>query len=423
MTVAERFITLLLIMRRLLVLVLVLCAGCAGRSVVLQPAASDKPLVILISYDGWRWDYDRKVPTPNLQRLIAQGVKAEGLIPAYPSKTFPNHYTIVTGLYPGHHGMVANTIRDPATGRVFVRSNPTEVADPMWWGGDPIWNVAQRSGIFAGTMFWPGSEAPVGGMRPRYWREYDEKVSPLARIEQLLSWLDLPAAERPSFMTLYLNEVDEMGHFYGPDSPQVRDAIAATDTYLGRLMRGLEQRGLSAAANIVIVSDHGMVPTHRSRTIVVDDYVPLADVQIVDINPTLGVVPAAGKVESVYQALSTAHPNLTMYRRDETPLHWRFRGQPRVPEITGVADEGWVVLRRGEVQEYWKRSDTGGQHGYEPSLESMRGIFVAAGPAFKQGARVAAFENVHVHNMLARAMGIAPARNDGDPAVADRVMR
>jgi predicted AlkP superfamily pyrophosphatase or phosphodiesterase len=410
-------------MRRLLVLILVLGAGCAGRSVALQQTVADKPLVILISYDGWRWDYDRKAPTPNLQQLIAQGVKAEGLIPAYPSKTFPNHYTIVTGLYPGHHGMVANTIRDPATGRVFVRSNPKEVADPMWWGGDPMWNVAQRNGMLAATMFWPGSEAPVGGMRPRYWREYDERVSPVARIEQLLSWLDQPAAERPSLMTLYLNEVDEMGHFYGPDSSQVRDAIAATDTYLGQLMRGLERRGLLAAANIVIVSDHGMAPTHRSRTIVVDDYVSLADVQIVDINPTLGVVPKAGAVESVYEALSKAHPKLTVYRREATPLHWRFRGQPRVPDLTGVADEGWVVLRRADVEEYWKRSDTGGQHGYEPSLESMRGIFVATGPAFKRNARVSAFENVHVYNMLARALRVAPARNDGDPAVADRVMR
>jgi predicted AlkP superfamily pyrophosphatase or phosphodiesterase len=223
-------------------------------------------------------------------------------------------------------------------------------------------------------------------------------------------------------MTLYLNEVDEMGHFYGPDSSQVRDAIAATDTYLGRLMSGLEQRGLLSAANVVILSDHGMAPTHRSRTIVVDDYVPLADIEIVDINPTLGVVPAAGKAESVYRALGTAHANLKMYRREETPLHWRFRGQPRVPEVTGVADEGWVVLRRGDVQEYWKRSDNGGQHGYEPSSEAMRGIFVAAGPAFKQGIRVPAFENVHVYNMLARALGVPPASNDGDAAVADRVM-
>jgi predicted AlkP superfamily pyrophosphatase or phosphodiesterase len=214
-----------------------------------------------------------------------------------------------------------------------------------------------------------------------------------------------------------------MGHFYGPESPQVRDAIVAADRYLGQLMDGLEQRGLLAAANIVIVSDHGMAPTQRSRTIVVDDYVPAADIQVVDINPTLGVVPAAGKTQSVYEALSKAHPNLKMYRREETPLHWRFRGQPRVPDVTGVADEGWVVLRRADVETYWQRSDTGGQHGYDPSRESMRGIFVAAGPAFKQGARVPAFENVHVYNMLARALQVTAPRNDGDPAVADRVMR
>jgi predicted AlkP superfamily pyrophosphatase or phosphodiesterase len=411
-------------MRRV-VWVLVLCAAtaCAAVSQGRRAGQAARPLLLLVSFDGFRWDYDRTTPAPNLRALAARGVRAQGLIPAYPSKTVPNHYSIATGLYPGHHGMVGNIVRDPQSGRLFERTNRAEVENPMWWGGDPIWNTAQRAGLIAATMFWPGSEAPVGGMRPQFWREFDETVPGTDRVAQVLAWLDLPLAERPAFMTLYLNDVDTMGHLYGPASPQVRDAIVQADEQLGVLLTGLTARGLADRTNIVVVSDHGMAPTIRARTIVVDDYVSLADIEIADINPTLGVAPAKGKEEQVFRALSMAHPNLTMYRREDTPTHWRFREQPRVPPIAGVADEGWVVLRRASVDDYWKRGPNGGQHGYDPSLVSMRGIFIAAGPAFKQGATVPAFENVHIYNAMAMVLGLTPSPNDGDPQIARRLLR
>jgi predicted AlkP superfamily pyrophosphatase or phosphodiesterase len=406
---------------------LLVCVGTACAAAYGPKPASEAgrpPLLILVSFDGWRWDYHTKVAAPHLSALMARGVRAEGLIPAYPSKTVPNHYSLVTGLYPGHHGMVANTIRDPRTGRLFERTNRTEVEDPMWWGGDPLWNTAQRAGLTAATMFWPGSEAPVGGMQPKYWREFDEAVPGARRVEQVLTWLDLPEPERPRFVTLYLNDVDTFGHWYGPDSPLVRDAIERTDGQLGALVDGLRRRGLLDDANIVVVSDHGMTSTTRARTIVVDDYISLADVEIADINPTLGLTPRAGKEAAVFDALRTAHPHFTIYRREQTPRHWHFRDQPRVPPLTGVADEGWVVLLRRNVDEYWKRSGDGGQHGYDPRLVSMRGVLVAAGPAFRNdGAVVAAFENVHVYNMLAMVLGVKPSSNDGDPAVVRRLLR
>ena len=408
--------------RPLLLLVLLAATACAARQSG-TGTSGESPLLILVSFDGWRWDYHTKAPAPNLRALARRGVRADGLIPGFPSKTIPNHYSIATGLYPGHHGMIANTIRDPQTGRLFERTNRQEVEDPMWWGGDPIWNLAQRAGLIAGTMFWPGSEAPVGGMRPRFWREFDDALPSAARVDQVLAWLDAPPHERPAFYTLYLSEVDVMGHWYGPDSRQVYDAIVRADAELGRLVAALEHRGTLSRALLVIVSDHGMAPTARERTIVVDDHVSSDDVEIADINPTLGIMPKPGREDAVFRALRGAHPSLTMYRRQETPLHWRFRDQPRVPPITGVADEGWVVLRRAAVDEYWKRSPNGGQHGYDPQLPSMRGIFVAAGPAFKQGIEVPAFENVHVYNALAFALGLRPTRNDGDPAVARQLLR
>jgi len=385
--------------------------------------APSAPLTIIVSFDGWRWDYDSKAPAPALRALMARGVRAEGLIPAFPSKTVPNHYSIATGLYPGHHGMIANVIRDPGTGRVFRRTDRAEVANPMWWGGEPIWNTAQRQGLIAATMFWPGSEAPVGGMRPRYWREFDEGVPSAARVDQVLEWLDRPKGERPSLVTLYFDQVDRMGHWYGPDSTQVRDAIVQVDAQLGRLVEALAARGQLDRTNIVVVSDHGMAPTTQRQTIFVDDYVSLNDIEIADINPTLGVIPKPERVEAVYRTLANAHPRLSMYRAAETPESWHLRGQPRVPPITGVADEGWVVLRRADFAEYWHRSPTGGQHGYDPDVKSMRGLFVAAGPAFKAGAVVPAMENVNVYRAVALALGIEPRDTDADPAEVAALMR
>jgi predicted AlkP superfamily pyrophosphatase or phosphodiesterase len=385
--------------------------------------APPRPVTILVSFDGWRWDYDTKAPAPALRALMARGVRAEGLIPAYPSKTLPNHYTMATGLYPGHHGIIGNVIRDPGTGRVFRRTDRIEVANPMWWGGEPIWNAAQRQGLIAATMFWPGSEAPVGGMQPRYWRQFDAAVRPAARVDQVLAWLDTPRADRPSLVTLYFDEVDLMGHWYGPDSAQVRDAIRHTDAELAHLVDGLAARGLLDRANLVVVSDHGMAPTTQRQTIFVDDYVSLADVEIADINPTLGVIPKAGRGDAVYGALAHAHPRLSMYRAADTPESWHLRGQPRVPPITGVADEGWVVLRHADFADYWKRSPTGGQHGYDPDVRTMRGIFVAAGPAFKAGAVVPAMENVNVYRAVALALGIEPRETDANPAEVSALMR
>ena len=405
-------------------LVLLLAGVAAGTSLFLaQTRPAEAPLTILVSIDGWRWDYDTKAPSPHMRALIARGVRAEALIPGYPSKTVPGHYSMATGLFPGHHGMIANVIRDPATGRIFRRTDREAVSDPMWWGGEPIWNTVQRQGLTAATMFWPGSEAKVGGMQPRYWRVYDETVPAAARVDQVLSWLDLPAAQRPSLVTLYFDQVDRMGHWYGPDSTQVRDEIVRTDAQIGRLVEGLGARSLIGRANIVVVSDHGMAPTAQRQTIFVDDYVALADIEIADINPTLGVIPRPGRDEAVYRALSTAHPRLSMYRADQTPEWWHFRNQPRVPPITGVADEGWVVMRRADFANYWRRSPTGGQHGYDPRTPSMGGLFVAAGPAFKAGVTVPAMENVNVYRIVALALGVEPRDTDADPAAVQTVMR
>ena len=411
-------------MRRLALVVPLLLAA-AALFAQNQPAGDIPPTVIVLSFDGWRWDYDTKAPAPNLRSLMARGVRAESLIPSFPSKTFPNHYTIVTGLYPGHHGIVANTIKDPATGRVFETSSVREVRDPMWWGGEPIWVTAARAGQASAAMFWPGSEAPIRGVRPRYWTAYDGAYPAEARIDQVLGWLDLPARNRPRFITVYFEDTDRAGHQRGPDSAAVREAITRADSYLGRLLRGLERLRLSERVNIVVVSDHGMTAVDNDRVIVVDDYVPLDDIEIVDINPTLAIIPRPGKADAVFRALEKAHPRLKIYRPETTPQAWHYRDHPRIPPIIGIADEGWQVLRRNTLAGLRARpaGAAAGQHGYDPQLMSMRGVFVAAGPAFKRGITVPAFENVDIYNALAHALKVPPATNDGNPKIAQTLLR
>lgn len=389
----------------------------------LPAPAALKPSIILISFDGFRWDYTSKAPTPNLRSLAARGVRAGGLIPSYPSKTFPNHYTIVTGLHPGHHGIVANNILDTATGRRFAPATVREVQDAMWWGGEPIWVTAQRNGMLAGAMYWPGSEAPIQGVFPQYWKAFASALPPEERVNEVLRWVDLPDAERPRMINLYFSDVDTAGHADGPDSPAVRVAITRVDGYLGDLIRGLEQRRVLEQFNIIVVSDHGMAATDSRHVVVLDDYISLADVDIVDLNPTLAVVPKAGREDAVYRALSRAK-RLKVYRRADTPEHWEYRDHPRIPSIVGGADEGWQVLRRATLEQIRAGTlrEEHGAHGYDPQFKSMRGIFVAAGPAFKQGKTVPAFQNVHIYHALARILGVAPAPNDGDPAIAQRLL-
>jgi predicted AlkP superfamily pyrophosphatase or phosphodiesterase len=411
--------------RRLALLLLLLLGswGAIGRA---QAPASDlKPTVILVSIDGWRWDYAQKYSAPTIRQLIARGVSAP-LIPSFPSKTFPNHYTIVTGLYPGHHGIVGNTVWDALTSRRLTMANRTENQDPMWWGGEPLWVTVQRAGGTAAPMFWPGSEAPIFGQRARFWAPFDNGLSPNTRVDRVLRWLDLPVADRPTFLTLYFSDVDGAGHDSGPESRAVAEAVGRVDRYLDRLIRGLTRRRLQDRVNVVIVSDHGMAEANASRVVVLDDYLALDGIDIIDLNPTLGMFPPAGREEAVYQALAAANPHLKVFRKAESPPHWHFRDHPRVPPIVGVADEGWQVLRKATLESQIASGPRGsiGVHGYDPAEAiTMRGIFVASGPAFKSGVAVEPFENVHIYNALSELLGVKPAANDGDPRVARSLLR
>lgn len=368
--------------------------------------------VILISIDGFGWDYPEKTETPNLDYLAKHGVRAGSLISCFPTKTFPNHYTIVTGLYPENHGIVANNMFDPATGEYFSLGRNEAIHDPKWWGGEPIWVTAEKQGLTAACFFWPGSSTKINGTLPTYWYEYDGSVPNEARIEQVLQWLELPEAQRPDFITTYFSFVDDAGHDGGPDSPEVIAAIAYADSLVGMLLERLRVRDLLEEVNLILVSDHGMCEISADRTIFLDDYIDLAEVEVVDWNPVAAIRPTNMTVEEIYAKLKDAHPHLQVYRKAEIPERWHYSEHRRIMPIIAVADEGWSIISR-ETFEKRPYYATGGNHGFDNRLQSMGAYFAAHGPAFKSGLTMEPFQNIHIYELMTHILDLQPAPNDG----------
>ena len=390
-----------------------------------EPAPPPRPIVVLISIDGFRWDYLDRYEAPNIRKLADEGVRAEGLIPQFPTKTFPNHYTIVTGLRLASHGVISNNMRDAAIPGEFSMGNRDVLADPRWWAGEPIWNTVEKQGGVAAAMFWPGSETAIGGKQATYWTPYDDDMPHAARVERVLSWLKLPEEKRPSFLTLYYSDVDSSGHDEGPESTAVRDAVAAVDRSIGDLVRGVAEARLADRVNYVVVSDHGMAQLSRDRMIVVDDFIDVAEHDVVDWAPVLALSPKDGDVDKLYAALKNKHPHLAVYRRDELPAEYGLTGHPRLPAVIGIADEGWYITSKREVARWGQpdRDAPGGTHGYDARLKSMHGLFIASGPRFRSGLVVKPFENIHVYELMCAVLGVTPAKNDGDPAVTRDMLR
>ncbi|MGE3275404.1 MAG: ectonucleotide pyrophosphatase/phosphodiesterase [Vicinamibacterales bacterium] len=388
------------------------------------PAA---PIVIMVGIDGWRADYFGRYPAPAIEALAARGVRAEALTPSFPSKTFPNHYTLATGLIPAHNGIIANNMEDPEVPGRFRMADREVIADPRWWKGEPIWLTAERQGIKAAPYFWPGSEAPIGGHHATYWLPFDNDLADDRRVAQVLDWLRLPEPERPRMLTLYFSDLDVAGHGFGPDSGEVRDAVARVDTAVASLVRGVAAAGLADRVHYVLVSDHGMAGVPADHVLVLDEYLDLDTVDILEWTPILMVKPKdGGDPEALYQALVDRHPAMRVYRKAETPERWGLREHPRATPVIAILDEGWTFASRRDV-EGWAtgaRHRPGGNHGYDPeTAPSMGGLFVAAGPRLKQGLVVPAFQNTHVYDLLCALLDLIPAPNDGDAAVTTGMLR
>jgi predicted AlkP superfamily pyrophosphatase or phosphodiesterase len=372
-------------------------------------AAPSREIVLLIGLDGFHPSYLDRPESRHLRELGREGVRARWLTPVFPTLTFPNFYSIATGLYPEHHGIVSNTMTDSALGNFSLRDRAS-VEDPRWWGGEPVWVTAVKQGRRAATYFWPGSDVQIERVRPTYYKLYDASVPDPDRVWQVLQWLSLPPGQAPALVTLYLNDVDDAGHRFGPDALETDSAIARVDSAVGALMDGIEQRGLRGRVNLIVVSDHGMAPVAPDHFIYLDDFVDTASVDLVDLGPIVSLSPRHGSVEAAYRRL-TRVPHLRVYHKNATPAAFHYRAHPRIQPIVGVADEGWMVTTRGLAAR--SRQAPRGMHGYPPDLPSMQALFLARGPAFAHGVVVAPFQNIHVYDLITHILGLTPAPNDG----------
>jgi predicted AlkP superfamily pyrophosphatase or phosphodiesterase len=371
-----------------------------------EAVSPSRPL-ILVSIDGFRWDYLNRGVSPNLSALAAGGVRAERMLPSFPSITFPNHYTLVTGLYPDHHGIVNNTFEDARLPGVFHMTTK----DEAWWDqGTPIWVSAERQGVPTATEFWPGSEVAIHGVRPSLWEPFNQAKWSDQRVDTLLGWLDAPAATRPQFLTLYFDIVDTAGHLHGPDSPEVNSAVATVDKAIGRLVAGLKARGLDA--NLIVVADHGMAATAPERTIVLDDLIDPAAVHVVFADAVSGLdIPKTPAGEAAEARLLAPHDHMACWKKADIPARFHYGTNPRVPDVVCAAEVGWLIETREEIARH--RHPLLGEHGYDNAAPEMGALFIANGPAFARGELVKPFPNVDVYPLMTHVLGIKGEPNDG----------
>jgi hypothetical protein len=367
-----------------------------------------KPYVILVSLDGFRFDYPRIYHSPNLDALAARGASApDGMIPAFPSITFPNHYTIVTGLYPEHHGIVANVFYDPARKQVYSYKDEQTVTDGTWYGGTPLWVLAEQQGMRSACFFWPGSEANIQGVQPSYYMKYDAKFPDRKRVEQVLEWLQLPPDRRPHFITLYFSDVDSAGHAHGPDSPEVASAVREVDDEIGRLVEGVAK--LNLRVDVVVVADHGMAKAEG-------DWINLGeyfDTRLLEKGVESFMYPRSEEAaQKIYAALDGKSDKFKVYRNGAMPAGLHFDGNLREGDPVVVATGPYLIRvnapsAAAAADAMHASGPPAGMHGYDPAhMPEMKALFVAAGPDILPGEKVAPFENVNLYPLVARILGL-----------------
>ena len=400
----------------------ILLAAIAGEN---RGAGADSPL-ILVSLDGFRHDYCDLYPaeSPTLRDMRAAGSSARGLIPVFPSNTFPGHYSLVTGLHPGRHGIINNDFFDAERGTFFHYFQPSSFRDGSWWGGEPIWATAERQGRRAAAHFWVGSEAVIGGRRPTFWKPFDYSVPFARRLDEVSEWLRKPAAERPSLVAFYLEEVNGAGHRFGPDSPEVAAAVRQVDHHLAELRRRFRELGLTP--NFVVVSDHGMTATALERVVVLDDILDPRTVQIDSDGSLLALRPLSGTAEQLVEKFRDVR-HVRAFQSADLPAHFALKPGPRVAPVWVLPEEGWHIAPRSTVErlrrKYAEKGYLAGDHGYDPLISSMHGILIAEGPAFQRGRVADAASAVHVYPLLCMVLGLQPAPNDGDDRLARALLR
>ncbi len=372
----------------------------------------------MISIDGYRNDYTEKYGAKNLAELGKQGVRAKALLPEFPTLTFPNHYSIATGLYPEHHGIVENSFWDPDFEASFRFTNPVDAGDGRWWGGTPLWVLAEQQGMRTAAYFWVGTEASIQNTRPSHWYVYDSKTTMETQTNQVMEWLKLPKAQRPHLILLYLSKVDHEGHLHGPDAPETRDAVKEVDTALGRLFEQVRATGLSV--NIVVVSDHGMAQVTREIRFTEEEFegakfsAGTTQIDVYSKDPAV--------IDKLYAQFQKKDPQIAVYRKRDIPAALHYGDNNRIGDLVLLALSPERL--RYDAPGGRPSGKVEGMHGYDVArVPEMKGIFYAWGPAIKQGVVLGEFQNIDVYPFVARILGLTAPKVDGDPAVLAPILK
>ncbi|MBN1300050.1 MAG: alkaline phosphatase family protein [Melioribacteraceae bacterium] len=365
----------------------------------------DRPYVILVSFDGFRWDYLNRDITPNLNSFAQNGIRALSFRPSFPSKTFPNHYSIVTGMYPENHGIISNSFYDPGNS-VWYRMNDTvQTRDSKWYSGEPFWTTARKNGIITASFFWPGSEQQDSLRHPDYYKHYDHYKPYRDRVDTVISWLQLPVNKRPQFISVYFHDTDSYGHEYGPNSPEINESISRLDSIAGYLLDSINDMGFKDSVNVIFLSDHGMTETSPDKTINILDIIENDKCKIYDSGPVMRISPPEASLNEVYNTLKKSENHFTVYRKEELPSYYHYSAHELISQLIVVADIGWSLVKSSKRKGYEHRISKG-NHGYEKDHTDMHGIFLAGGPAFKTNYQTGTLWNIDVYPLLSKIFSI-----------------
>ncbi|MBC8256278.1 MAG: alkaline phosphatase family protein [Candidatus Marinimicrobia bacterium] len=376
--------------------------------------AGDQPYVLMVSFDGFRHDFTTMADTPNFDRLELEGVKADALIPVFPSLTFPNHYSIATGAYSGTHNITGNSFYDKKYRKKYSLYKKETVRNEKFYKSEPIWVTAERQGVKAASFFWVGSEAPIKGYLPSIFKYYDGSVPFKARIDSVLSWFQLPIKKRPQLIMLYFSEPDHTGHTWGVNTPEIVEVIEEMDDLLGYLLHNLETLEIYSNLNLIIVSDHGMTNVSENKRIVLDEYISRIDDLYINgrgshVQFDLKKFKRKYK-QTLFKELEKI-PHCQVWKKNNIPKRFHFNNN-NTGEFMLLADEGWLITTQSAMDK--NEFTLGGMHGYDPQLPNMHGIFYAIGTDIKSNLRISAFENIHIYPLTCKLLEIDPYSGKDD---------
>jgi predicted AlkP superfamily pyrophosphatase or phosphodiesterase len=391
-------------------------ASAAGSGGVNRTEHQDKAHLILISFDGFHPDYLDRFDLPNFKRVAARGTRAQALRPVFPSLTFPNHYSLVTGLTAERHGIVANSFYDPGRKASYSFRDHASVTDGTWYRGEPIWVTAETQGMVAACYFWPGSEADIKGVRPTFWNAYDAAIPNATRVDTVLEWLRLPSARRPHVITLYFGELDSTSHQNALDSPAIARAAQSLDRSLGALLDGIQTLPIKDRVYLMLTSDHGMAETSAPRTLALSSVLGDGEARIAVTGPmvSLHVTGGPDAARQLRDRINARLQHGRAHLRSDLPASFHYSADPRAGDIVVVMEESWTLTNilppTGIIRERW------GMHGWDPALPSMQALFMISGPGIREGATIPAVDNVDVYPLMTELLGLRAATGiDGHP--------